>query len=596
MSTKTLRKRIALVAVAALGAGVLSVAPANAALSDVDRDTVGYTATGSVGICKAPVNNASDTLQASGEVLVGGTVAFTLDATNQLEATGDQLTISVAGPAAISSYTASASTPAATTYGAGLKSLAIVGTVTSNGNIGTGFSLSATGAGTIQVTVSKNALGASAAVLEYYYILASAACATNTLSAANSFVRVTFAGAPSSSTLPTSNTTAATAATTVALANSADRIANGGYGLIAVRVMDGTAVPAILTVAGIFGASATNGAVVDWNASSALESSSAYESVAGHNTLSVWQGTANKDKPMSTVVTVTYNGVVLGSRTINFTGKATKLTIDTANAGTGSAGEANIYAAGYEITDAAGNKLTSEGPGITGASEDNAGLIATSGTVVDSAGQSIVTAAASSISIESSGYIGAFGWTCGTGSGSAKIYLKYTFSDLTSLVSNTHDAACGYTAVNYKASLDKASYAPGEIAKLTITATDKNGKAVYDTTAAGAGVAMGTFADNIAVILPQLTPVTSPTYSDVFVGSKKTYLFTVGTTEGSFAGVVDLPYYESTTYAQAAQTVSYKVAYSSTVISLADVLKAIVSLIASINKQIAALQKALLKK
>ena len=31
MSTKTLRKRIALVAVAALGAGVLSVAPANAA-------------------------------------------------------------------------------------------------------------------------------------------------------------------------------------------------------------------------------------------------------------------------------------------------------------------------------------------------------------------------------------------------------------------------------------------------------------------------------------------------------------------------------------------------------------------------------------
>jgi hypothetical protein len=39
-----------------------------------------------------------------------------------------------------------------------------------------------------------------------------------------------------------------------------------------------------------------------------------------------------------------------------------------------------------------------------------------------------------------------------------------------------------------------------------------------------------------------------------------------------------------------------KIASSSTAISLADVLKAIVSLIASINKQIAALQKALLKK
>jgi hypothetical protein len=38
------------------------------------------------------------------------------------------------------------------------------------------------------------------------------------------------------------------------------------------------------------------------------------------------------------------------------------------------------------------------------------------------------------------------------------------------------------------------------------------------------------------------------------------------------------------------------VALSTATIQLADVLKAIVSLIASINKQIAALQKALLKK
>ena len=46
----------------------------------------------------------------------------------------------------------------------------------------------------------------------------------------------------------------------------------------------------------------------------------------------------------------------------------------------------------------------------------------------------------------------------------------------------------------------------------------------------------------------------------------------------------------------AAKTVQYKIASTSTAVSNADVLKAIVSLIASINKQIAALQKALLKK
>jgi hypothetical protein len=60
--------------------------------------------------------------------------------------------------------------------------------------------------------------------------------------------------------------------------------------------------------------------------------------------------------------------------------------------------------------------------------------------------------------------------------------------------------------------------------------------------------------------------------------------------------VVNLPQWNSTTYSQAALAVSYKIALSTTTIQLADVLKAIVSLIASINKQIAALQKALLKK
>ena len=238
MSTKTLRKRIALVAVATLGAGVLSVAPASAALSDVDRDTVGYTATGSVGICKAPVNNASDALQASGEVLVGGTVAFTIDQADLLSTTGDQLTISVSGPATISSYTASTTTPAATTYGAGLASLAIVGTATTATQPGQGFSLSVTGAGTIQVTVSENASGASASVNEYYYIAAAAACATNSLSVANSFVQVAFTSRIATSALPTSNTTSATAATATSLKNSADRIANGGLANVAVRVMD----------------------------------------------------------------------------------------------------------------------------------------------------------------------------------------------------------------------------------------------------------------------------------------------------------------------------------------------------------------------
>ena len=428
-------------------------------------------------------------------------------------------------------------------------------------------------------------------------------------SAADSFVRVVAYDQIASASLPTSNTTQSTSAVSTAgagsVAESAAKIANGGIAWIGIRVRDAVG-PSNVTTQGIFSATATNGAVISFSDSSALQSSSA--TAAGPATgnaqfenLSVYQGLANKDKPLTTVVSVYFNGVLYGTRTIDFTGKATKLVIDSANAGVGKAANANALVASFEITDAAGNKLTSAGPGITGISGDagavtNVPLLSVTGVVVDPT-QAIVTDAASDVTTEANNYNGYFGWTCGSGSGTAKIYLKYTFSDLSYLTSNTHDAACAYTAVNYKASLDKASYAPGEIATLTISATDKNGKPVYDAGTAGATVDLGdNVAETPAISLPQLTAVTAPTFSDYFVSGKKTYKFTVGSTEGSFSGVVDLPNFNGVTYSQVAQTVTYKVASTSTAVSNADVLKAIVSLIASINKQIAALQKALLKK
>jgi hypothetical protein len=485
-----------------------------------------------------------------------------------------------------------------------MKSVTLTGDGT-NGHPGTAFTVSVTGAGAVQIAVTTTAAGASATTIELYTFTAVTTCATGVASVADSFVQVTAYDTIASASLPTSNTTVATAATTASVAESAAKIANGGIAWIGIRVRDAVG-PSNVTTQGIFSASATNGAVVSYADSSALQSSSA--TAAGPATgnaqfenLSVYQGLANKDKPLTTVVSVFFNGVLFGTRTITFTGKATKLEIDSANAGVGKAANANTIVAGYELTDAAGNKLTSEGPGITGISGDagavtNVPLLTVTGTVVDPT-QAIVTAAASDLSTEASGYNGYFGWTCGSGSGTAKIYLKYTFSDLSSLTSNTHDAACAYTAVNYKASLDKASYAPGEIATLTITATDKNGKPVYDADGSGDGVDLGdNVAETPAISLPQLTAVTAATFSDSFSSGKKTYKFTVGSTEGSFSGVVDLPSYNGTTYSQVAQTVSYKVASTSTAVSMADVLKAIVSLIASINKQIAALQKALLKK
>ncbi len=622
MSIKTLRKRIALVAVSALTAGVLSVASApvaNAALTNVDPSTYDYSATGSVGICKAPANtaaagdgtvhsDANNATQALGEVLAGGVVAFSRIQNDQIATAGDTVTISVTG-GTISGVT-DALNPV---YAPGFTTLTQVNSSGNASSLASGFFVNAPTAGALQITISKNASGASATVVEIYILTVSAKCATGAFSAANSFMALVYQDALATNSVPSTNTTTTTAESTSSLADSAARIANGGTAHVAVRIMDGQAVPAIVTTSGVFSATATNGAIASWSGTSAdfaLQSSASVEAVAAgdqFNTLYVKQGTVNKDKPMTTTVTVSYNGTQIGSRTITFTGKATKITINTATAGIGKVDTANVKSATYEITDAAGNKLTTEGPGITGAgsgagNKANVAVVANAaGVVVDSVNQSMITSVPSaSIGAESGRDEGYFGWTCGANAvGTAKIYLKYVFSDLSSLVSNQLDAACGDTAVNYKVSLDKASYVPGEIATLTVTATDSKGKPVYDAddNDTAVGVTLGTHSTAVVSFsLPQLTAVVAPTNSDTFSGGKKTYKFTVSTTEGSFAGVVDLPKFNSPTYAQTAQTVSYKVAAATTSVSNADVLKSIVSLIASINKQIQALQKLILQR
>ena len=58
--------------------------------------------------------------------------------------------------------------------------------------------------------------------------------------------------------------------------------------------------------------------------------------------------------------------------------------------------------------------------------------------------------------------------------------------------------------------------------------------------------------------------------------------------------IIDLPLWNSTTYSQTAVSVPYTIKTSG--VTNEDVLKSIVALIASINKQIQALQKLILKR
>jgi len=147
----------------------------------------------------------------------------------------------------------------------------------------------------------------------------------------------------------------------------------GGTAYIAIRVKDGTTAAADVTTSGVFSATATNGAVIGWTTGAlALQASSATvagpaDGTAQADELYVTQGTANEDKPLTTTVSIFFNGVLYGTRTITFTGAPTKISVVPELSSIGKTSSTNKYVLVYEITDAAGNKLTSAGAGGDGA-------------------------------------------------------------------------------------------------------------------------------------------------------------------------------------------------------------------------------------
>jgi len=160
---------------------------------------------------------------------------------------------------------------------------------------------------------------------------------------------------------------------------------------------------------------------------------------------------------------------------------------------------------------------------------------------------------------------------------------------------------CSGSPDNYTAKLDKTTYKPGDIATLTVTFKDSTGALAADVytltgtavTADSSAIAGSTTALTPNILGSNLTGTsgsssTAGTTTDVTTDGVATYKFIVGSTAGSYQLLVDFPKVDANGHG-ATQTVPYSIADGST--SLNDVLKGIVSLIASINKQIAALAK-----
>jgi hypothetical protein len=573
MSTKTLRKRIALVAVATLGAGVLSVVPASAGTTDaLTSGSAALTAAASTvdttGVCALGAPTVASTPNA---MQVGGTQTVTTTTTG-----AGYLTLS--GPARWKSITS-----ATVSY----DSTRQIATATDTAVI----VFEITGAGSVTLTTST--IAASATALQTFYITAVTSCVAGVI-AANSYVQVTdtvdkidtLATWATRQSTQLDNVLSATTMTTTNLNTSNDvrtTFANNAAAYIAVATRDAYTAR-ILSGSHTLIISCDNGAKVGGTAF-AFYSNSSFDGASDAANIAVRQATAGT--PMTTTCAVSMDGVALATKKITFTGDLAKLTIAASRSG-----DVELAAGGrisYVATDSAGNKLTSTVPTMT------SGIGGTVTNVLTEWSSAAYYAASNPYVSQ----IGAYGNPLYQTGGYATFNcLDYGNASITAyayntagakITSNAADVRCGGAIDTWTASLDKAKYNQGDIATLTITAKDAGG---------GATAYAATPGDGYSVAMPGMTAVVAPATTDTESTARAgvwTYTYTVNLAEGSYNGAVKIVVASTSAQYNKAATVAYSIGSAGGVTN-ADVLKAIVSLIASINKQIAALQKALLKK
>lgn len=203
-----------------------------------------------------------------------------------------------------------------------------------------------------------------------------------------------------------------------------------------------------------------------------------------------------------------------------------------------------------------------------------------------------VTNTATSISTSTDAFAGySFGtWTCGATAGSSNMKLKWTNSGSGTVVtSDAFAARCADDPYTYTASWDKASYVAGEIATLTVQFLDSKGNKANNVGAHGAAT----------ITSPMFTAVTSHGSAGATANKadgSRVYTFTVGKDTGITAGTYTSIVEYASLVAGTKQTPSYKINSGTDDVAFAEVLKSVIALIASINKQIQALQKLILQR
>jgi len=582
MSTKTLRKRIALVAVAALGAGVLSVAPANAVASGAAGDNNMAATAGLLSVA----TKASTTGSAVSSDKEDGSTNRSVGLLYKETSTGTAQSATVLATGALAIYTLADTDVAFVASGGTFSGLAATSVATTGSlnasrstvavlydaaNLTAGATWSNSTAGTYTISMYRgNPINGTSTAADGTLV------GLLNVTVTSSSVSAVFSAADSACVLQESYAVVDTTSTDTAGANYQ---ANGDSGFITFDLRDayGVALKAGATVA-----TATNGAwvnIVSSGSTKGIGSTAVSASAPTDLSVVVSQPTANA--PVSTTVTITYNGTTVCTKSVIIVGEVASM--KTSSVVAGATGGAN--AAGFKLRtyDSANNLVIPVAARF-------AAVPASLSTVVSAAS---ISTAASALTGDTADSYSTGTFTCGSTAGSKAINLAYQNVSGVIAVSTPITLRCAGDADSYTASFDKTSYVQGEIATLTVKFVDNLGNAANSYGSLGAASAV--------VTAPMMTMVGTPPAGATNladVNGATTFKFTVGgntaVTAGSYNALVDYP---TLTAANAKiQTVAYKVSTGDTGVTNAEVLKSIVALIASINKQIQALQKLILKR
>ena len=397
----------------------------------------------------------------------------------------------------------------------------------------------------------------------------------------------------------TATTTVAASTTYPTGIDSSSTVADGGNWFIDFNLRDGY--NAALDSGNIV-ATATNGALIN------IGTTAGSAPVAGTASTDTEYGTGDSDTliisqptagaPLTTTVTISYNGTTVCTKTVTIRGKVASLEV--ANIGTqnlsGTGGSLNW------IENTAGTLSANTSGLFTVVAKDSAGnLVSTPSTLGTYSADAttltttvqaiVISARSSSTSSSNANRFNVGTWYCGDTAGSANVKLKFTTAATGDVVTSpAFNARCAGAPSTYTVALDKASYTQGEIATATVQFLDSKGNKSNTITAPGAN----------SWTMPMLTSVDWPTGGSATAVTKTdgsvVYKWTVGTTgtfaAGTYTGVISYSGLPLSTNA----TPTYKVVSGGDTTSNADILKSIVALIASINKQIQALQKLILNR